>query len=379
MTVEIRKDSVGQYVQLGGGFTVPSIDTKNVTTQIPVNNGDTAVIGGIYEETINNDVTKVPFLGDIPMLGYLFKTTGTHQREDRAADLPDAAHRQGIGHRGVRGAGERRARGALVAAGAVHAIALECPGAPASGQFLSGRPAGRGQVDARPACSRGASASASSTPTSSSSARSASRFRPSSKSRAKRDSAIARKRSLAELVQRTGHRARDRWRRRDPRRRIASGSRRTAPSLYLHATPATLWERTRQQPAPAAAASGRSAGAARRAVRAARPALPRDRATCVVESDRERGDALRAGISRRRRDAHCAAMADAMRTLTVALGARSYPIHIGAGTAWRRRARCSRATCALRARSSSPTPSSPRIWLAPLARRLDARRHRAAS
>jgi type IV pilus assembly protein PilQ len=76
MTVEIRKDSVGQYVQLGGGFAVPSIDTKNVTTQIAVGNGDTAVIGGIYEETIRNDVTKVPFLGDIPFVGYLFKQTG---------------------------------------------------------------------------------------------------------------------------------------------------------------------------------------------------------------------------------------------------------------------------------------------------------------
>ena len=42
-------------------------------TQIAVNNGDTAVIGGIYEETIRNDVTKVPLLGDVPVLGYLFK------------------------------------------------------------------------------------------------------------------------------------------------------------------------------------------------------------------------------------------------------------------------------------------------------------------
>jgi type IV pilus assembly protein PilQ len=74
MIVEIRKDSVGQLVNLGNGFTVPAIDTKNVTTQITVNNGDTAVIGGIYEEVVNNDVTKVPFLGDLPILGYLFKT-----------------------------------------------------------------------------------------------------------------------------------------------------------------------------------------------------------------------------------------------------------------------------------------------------------------
>ena len=76
MSVEIRKDAVGQFVPVQGGGSVPSIDTKNVTTQIAVNNGDTAVIGGIYEEIINNNVTKVPLLGDIPILGYVFKQTG---------------------------------------------------------------------------------------------------------------------------------------------------------------------------------------------------------------------------------------------------------------------------------------------------------------
>ena len=75
MNVEIHKDSVGQNVpQAGGGFA-PAIDTKSVTTQIAVNNGDTAVIGGIYEETITNTVSKVPFLGDIPWAGNLFKST----------------------------------------------------------------------------------------------------------------------------------------------------------------------------------------------------------------------------------------------------------------------------------------------------------------
>jgi type IV pilus assembly protein PilQ len=76
MQVEIRKDSVGELVPTGQGGVVPSIDTKNVLTQIAVNNGDTAVIGGIYEETIRNDATKVPFLGDLPAIGYLFKQTG---------------------------------------------------------------------------------------------------------------------------------------------------------------------------------------------------------------------------------------------------------------------------------------------------------------
>ncbi|HET7135947.1 MAG TPA: type IV pilus secretin PilQ family protein [Casimicrobiaceae bacterium] len=75
MQVEIRKDSVGQLVNVQGGGQVPAIDTKNVLTQIAVNNGDTAVIGGIYEEVIRNDKTQVPFLGDIPVAGNLFKST----------------------------------------------------------------------------------------------------------------------------------------------------------------------------------------------------------------------------------------------------------------------------------------------------------------
>ena len=103
MTVEIRQGrrrAVRQPRQ--GGVSVPSIDTKNVTTQIAVNNGDTAVIGGIYEETINNDVTKVP----VPrrhsrFWATSFKTTGKSDRQDRAADLPHATDHQGIGYRGA--------------------------------------------------------------------------------------------------------------------------------------------------------------------------------------------------------------------------------------------------------------------------------------
>ncbi len=75
MTVEIHKDTIGQIVKIAGS-EYPAIDTKNVTTQITVSNGDTAVIGGIYEEEIRSDVNKVPFLGDLPLLGYLFKQTG---------------------------------------------------------------------------------------------------------------------------------------------------------------------------------------------------------------------------------------------------------------------------------------------------------------
>ena len=52
---------------------MPSIDTKNVTTQISVNNGDTAVIGGIYTRTTGETYNQTPFLGSIPILGWLFK------------------------------------------------------------------------------------------------------------------------------------------------------------------------------------------------------------------------------------------------------------------------------------------------------------------
>jgi type IV pilus assembly protein PilQ len=75
MNVEIHKDTVGQNVPQTGGGSVPAIDTKSIVTQVAVNNGDTAVIGGIYEETIANTTSKVPFLGDIPVAGNLFKST----------------------------------------------------------------------------------------------------------------------------------------------------------------------------------------------------------------------------------------------------------------------------------------------------------------
>lgn len=70
MDLEVNKDSVG------GIFSgIPSINTRSVTTQVLVNNGDTVVLGGIYEQTTSRGEDKVPLLGDIPLLGYLFKST----------------------------------------------------------------------------------------------------------------------------------------------------------------------------------------------------------------------------------------------------------------------------------------------------------------
>jgi type IV pilus assembly protein PilQ len=69
LDVDVTKDSVGR--QTAAGF---AIDTKHVKTQVLVENGGTVVIGGIFEQTDRDEITKVPFLGDIPYLGNLFKT-----------------------------------------------------------------------------------------------------------------------------------------------------------------------------------------------------------------------------------------------------------------------------------------------------------------
>jgi type IV pilus assembly protein PilQ len=68
MDLDVRKEKVG--VVYSG---VPSIDTQNVSTQVLVSNGETAVLGGIYEQTERNDVDKVPFFGDLPIIGNVFK------------------------------------------------------------------------------------------------------------------------------------------------------------------------------------------------------------------------------------------------------------------------------------------------------------------
>jgi type IV pilus assembly protein PilQ len=70
MDLEVKKDAVGQIYA-----NIPSIDTKRVTTQVLCDNGDTIVLGGIFEQTTRTTVEKVPLLGDIPVMGYLFKRT----------------------------------------------------------------------------------------------------------------------------------------------------------------------------------------------------------------------------------------------------------------------------------------------------------------
>ncbi len=71
----VTKDSVGEQVTTERGGSVPSIDTRSVETQVLVDNGQTVVLGGIYETEQRELFTKVPYLGDIPGLGRLFRST----------------------------------------------------------------------------------------------------------------------------------------------------------------------------------------------------------------------------------------------------------------------------------------------------------------
>jgi type IV pilus assembly protein PilQ len=75
MDLTITKDSVGEVVSSGnaGGF-IPSIDTRELVTQVVVADGETVVLGGVYETELRNTVNTVPGLGNIPGLGYLFRS-----------------------------------------------------------------------------------------------------------------------------------------------------------------------------------------------------------------------------------------------------------------------------------------------------------------
>jgi type IV pilus assembly protein PilQ len=75
LDLDIRDDAVGTIVVASGGVNVPSITTREITTQVLVNDGQTVVLGGILSTTNREDDTKVPYLGDIPILGHLFKST----------------------------------------------------------------------------------------------------------------------------------------------------------------------------------------------------------------------------------------------------------------------------------------------------------------
>jgi type IV pilus assembly protein PilQ len=83
MDLKVIKDDVGVNVPQATGGSVPSIDKRGVETQVLVNNGETVVLGGVIEQNKRTATDKVPLLGDIPLLGYLFQgnTNSTIKRE----------------------------------------------------------------------------------------------------------------------------------------------------------------------------------------------------------------------------------------------------------------------------------------------------------
>lgn len=73
LNMSVKKDEVESYIRLEGYGEVPTINRREVNTAVLVEDGQTVVIGGVYEFTDRNSVNKVPFLGDVPFLGNLFK------------------------------------------------------------------------------------------------------------------------------------------------------------------------------------------------------------------------------------------------------------------------------------------------------------------
>ena len=82
LDLTVSKDSVGQLVASATGGFVPSIDTREIVTQVLVNDGQTVVLGGILETERRDAENKVPYLGDIPVVGRLFKQTTTTDNKD---------------------------------------------------------------------------------------------------------------------------------------------------------------------------------------------------------------------------------------------------------------------------------------------------------
>ena len=77
LDLAITQDSLGESTD--AGF---AIDTQEITTQVLVDNGETLVLGGIYQQRISSTVSKLPLLGDIPLLGELFKSTDEEVSKD---------------------------------------------------------------------------------------------------------------------------------------------------------------------------------------------------------------------------------------------------------------------------------------------------------
>ncbi|MBK8524151.1 MAG: hypothetical protein IPL58_08490 [Betaproteobacteria bacterium] len=81
MTLDVNKDTPNTRLTTGAGV---AIDTKHVKTEVLVENGGTVVIGGIYQQETRETTNRIPVLGEIPYLGWLFRNT---QKQDDKTEL----------------------------------------------------------------------------------------------------------------------------------------------------------------------------------------------------------------------------------------------------------------------------------------------------
>ncbi len=79
LTLNVKQDTVGEIFETGRGGSVPSIDTRELGTSVLIENGQTVVLGGIFQEERQHTTTKVPMLGDVPVIGNLFRRRSTEE------------------------------------------------------------------------------------------------------------------------------------------------------------------------------------------------------------------------------------------------------------------------------------------------------------
>lgn len=84
LNLNVKKDAVAGFVEPPGGGRIPTLDKREISTEVLVDNGQTVVLGGVYEVSKSETIRKVPMLGDLPVLGNLFKNKG---RDDTKAEL----------------------------------------------------------------------------------------------------------------------------------------------------------------------------------------------------------------------------------------------------------------------------------------------------
>jgi type IV pilus assembly protein PilQ len=83
LVLDVKKDAIAGFTVQPGGGSIPNIDKREITTAVLLDNGQTVVLGGVYEFDKQDSVTKVPFLGDLPGVGAFFRnTTKSNQKAE---------------------------------------------------------------------------------------------------------------------------------------------------------------------------------------------------------------------------------------------------------------------------------------------------------